>query len=114
VLDTRSGVGAPAAQVGPGGTVTLTVPNLPAGTTGVVLNLTATGLNGVDATYISACPAAQALSTCVQTSALNPNRGVTIANELTVPVAPDGKVLLYNSGGNIDLVADLAGSYTSQ
>jgi len=114
VLDTRSGVGAPAAQVGPGGTVTLTVPNLPAGTTGVVLNLTATGLNGVDATYISACPAAQALSTCVQTSALNPNRGVTIANELTVPVAPDGKVLLYNSGGSIDLVADLAGSYTSQ
>jgi len=31
-----------------------------------------------------------------------------------VPVAADGKVLLYNSGGNIDLVADLAGSYTSQ
>jgi hypothetical protein len=114
VLDTRSGVGAPPAQVGPGGTVTLTVPNLPAGTTGVVLNLTATGLNGVDATYISACPAAQALSTCVQTSALNPNRGVTIANELTVPVAADGKVRLYNSGGSIDLVADLAGSYTSR
>ena len=113
VLDTRSGTGAPMAQLGAQGSLVLAVPGLPAGVTGVVLNLTATSLNGADSTYISACPAAQALSTCMQTSILNPNRGVTIANEVTVPVGPDGRIQLYNNGGAIDLVGDLAGYFTS-
>jgi len=113
ILDTRSGTGAAAAPVGPGGTVTLTVPNLPPGTTGVVLNLTATQLRGTTTTYVSACPAAQPLTSCAQTSVLNPNPGVDIANELTVPVAADGKIRLYNNTGSIDLVADLAGYLTT-
>ena len=113
MLDTRNGTGAARGQVGPGGTLTLTMPNLPAGVTGVVLNLTGTNLNGADPTYVSACPAAQPLLTCAQTSAINPYVGVNIANQLTVPVAADGKIRLYNAAGNIDLIADLAGYLTS-
>jgi len=113
VLDTRNGTGAPPGQVGPGGTLTLTMPNLPTGVTGVVLNLTGTNLNGADPTYVSACPAVQTVPTCAQTSAINPYRGVNIANQLTVPVAADGKIRLYNAAGNIDLIADLAGYLTS-
>jgi hypothetical protein len=39
----------------------------------------------------------------------NPTAGLTPANELTVPVAPDGKVRFYNNNGSVDLIADLAG-----
>ena len=113
MLDTRTGTGAPAGQVGPGGTLTVTMPNVPAGVTGVVLNLTATNFKGADPTYVSACPAAQPLATCAQTSAINPYAGVNIANQLTVPVAADGKIRLYNAVGSIDLIADLAGYLTS-
>ncbi|MFL6176299.1 MAG: M6 family metalloprotease domain-containing protein, partial [Ornithinibacter sp.] len=42
VLDTRTGVGAPTAKVGAGGTVSLTIPGLPAGATAVTMNVTAT------------------------------------------------------------------------
>jgi len=113
VLDTRNGTGAPTAQVAAGSSITLTVPNLPTGTTGVVLNLTATNLTGANSTYISACPAAQPLTTCTQTSMLNPAGAGAFANELTVPVAPDGQIRLYNNTGTIDLIADLAGYLTS-
>jgi len=113
VLDTRTGTGAPTAPLGRASSLTLTVPNLPPGTTGVVLNLTATNLTGAPDTYISACPAAQPLTTCTQTSMLNPHQGTTTANELTVPVGPDGAIHLYNNTGTIDLVADLAGYLTT-
>ena len=113
VLDTRNGTGAPQAPVTAGNVITLTVPSVPAGTTGVVLNLTATNLTGTTGTYISACPAAQALATCVQTSMLNPTSGISTANELTVPIDPDGRIHLYNNTGAIDLIADLAGYLTS-
>ncbi|MGH3745579.1 MAG: choice-of-anchor Q domain-containing protein, partial [Mycobacteriales bacterium] len=109
VLDTRVGLGAPEGPVGPGQTITLTVPNLPAGTTAVVLNLTGTGLSGAPSTFVSACPAAQALSACEGTSALNATPGVDVANEIIVPVGPDGKITLYNNAGSINLVADVAG-----
>jgi FtsP/CotA-like multicopper oxidase with cupredoxin domain len=112
VLDTRSGVGAPKAQLGPKGQLSLTVPNLPAGTTAVVLNVTGTALSGTTASYVSACPAAQALSACIETSVLNVTPAGDIANEVTVPVAADGKVTLYNNTGSLDLAADINGYLT--
>jgi hypothetical protein len=51
---------------------------------------------------------------CAQTSVLNPTGTATTANELTVPVAADGRVRLYNNTGSIDLVADVAGYLVSQ
>ncbi len=113
VVDTRTGTGVPAGRVGPGGSVTVTMPSPPPGVSAVVLNLVATNLANAAATYVSACPAGQALASCAQTSSINPYAGVDIANQLTVPIGADGKVRLYNANGNVDLVADLAGYYTS-
>ncbi len=110
VLDTRYGVGAPASRVGPGGSVLVTMPNVPAGATGVVFNLTATNMSSP--TFVAACPAAQAVSECARTSMVNASPGVNIANQVTVPIAADGKVRLYNDSGDVDLVADLAGYLT--
>ena len=55
VLDTRTGVGAPKAKIGAGRSVRLTVPGLPAGTTAVTLNVTAT--NPTATSYVSVFPA---------------------------------------------------------
>ena len=54
VMDTRAGLGAPKAKVGPGGQVTLTIPALPAGTTAVALNVTAT--NPTATSYLTVYP----------------------------------------------------------
>jgi hypothetical protein len=110
VLDTRSGQGAAeAAPVTPGDGIVLAVPSLPANASGVVLNLTATGLTGASSTFVSACPVAQDATACRSTSVLNPVPGATVTNEVTVPVGADGQVRLLNNAGAIDLVADLAG-----
>jgi hypothetical protein len=46
-------------------------------------------------------------------SSLNFTAGETIANLVTVPVGADGQVDFYNNTGSTDLVADLAGYYTT-
>jgi hypothetical protein len=112
VLDTRSGTGAPSTQVTAGSPITLTVPNLPAGTTAVVVNVTAANLRGAGGSFVSVCPAAQSEASCTATSVLNPTTGATSTNELTVPVGPDGKIQLFNHDGAVDLIGDLAGYYT--
>jgi predicted RNA-binding protein with TRAM domain len=107
VLDTRIGVGAPKAKIGAGRTVTLTIPGLPAGTTAVTMNVTAT--NPSSASYVSVYPAGTARSSA---SNLNVVRGQTIPNLVTVAVGAGNKVTLFNNSGTIDLIADLAGYYT--
>jgi cell wall-associated NlpC family hydrolase len=109
VLDTRGGTGAPTAPLGAGSSLVLAVPNLPAGTTAVVLNVTATNLAGAAGSYLAACPAAQSVPACAATSVLNPTAGVTATNEVTVPVAADGRIQLYNQAGSVDVVGDLVG-----
>ncbi|MFD7978554.1 FlgD immunoglobulin-like domain containing protein [Streptomyces sp. NPDC059071] len=110
VLDTRSGLGAAQAKVGPGGTVTLQVAGrggvAAAGVSAVVLNVTA--VNPTQSTFVSVYPYGTQRSTA---SNLNPAAGRTVPNLVTVPVR-DGKVTLYNRAGTVDLVADVAGYYT--
>lgn len=48
ILDTRTGTGGHPGQAGPGETVTLAVPGLPADATAVAINLTGTGRYGLD------------------------------------------------------------------
>ncbi|MFF6776519.1 hypothetical protein ACFY8W_23585 [Streptomyces sp. NPDC012637] len=109
LLDTRSGLGAPKAKVGPNGTVLLKVGGrggVPAeGLTSVVLNVTAT--NATADSFVSVYP-----YETVRTSAssLNFKAGKTAANLVTVPVK-DGYVQLYNKNGSVDLLADVAGYY---
>jgi hypothetical protein len=104
VMDTRNGTGTTKAKVAGGGRVTLTIPGLPAGTTAVTLNVTAT--NPTAASYLTAYPAG-----AVQPSASNLNyvKGQTVANLVVVAVGSGGRVTFFNSAGTVDLIADLAG-----
>jgi len=106
VLDTRYAVGAPMAKLGAGGTLTLTVPDLPAGTTAVALNVMAN--NPTATSYLSVYPGGTALPTA---SNLNFVAGRTIANMVLVPVGPGNTVTFYNGVGAVNVIADLVGYY---
>jgi subtilase family serine protease len=111
LLDTRYGTGAPQKQVGTKGVVKLQVTGVagvPSGVTAVVLNVTATG--GTLGSYITVYPDGTARPA---SSNLNFDAGETIPNLVTVPVGSDGAVDLFNFQGNVDLVADLFGYYTT-
>lgn len=109
LLDTRIGNGAPAARLGAGGVVTLTVAGrggVPAsGASSVALTVTAVHSSPGFATV---WPAGQPRP---GTSNLNTSReGQTVAVQVVVPVGAEGKVSLLSSGGG-HLVADVAGWY---
>ncbi|MFJ7066389.1 hypothetical protein [Streptomyces sp. NPDC101115] len=109
LLDTRSGLGAPKAKVGPLGTVALKVAGrggVPAeGVGSVVLNVTAT--NATSDSFVSVWP----YQLPSFASSLNFKAGQTTANLVTVPVK-DGYIELFNRNGSVDLLADVAGYYT--
>ncbi|AUG79488.1 hypothetical protein CFP65_4766 [Kitasatospora sp. MMS16-BH015] len=104
VADTRGNW--PTGKLGPGGTVTIPLRGgvghdyVPEDATSVVLNLTATG--ATEPGYVSGQPG---------TSNLNFAAGQTVANQVTLPIAPDGTVTLFNHNGQVNLVADVQGSY---
>ncbi len=112
ILDTRTGAGAPVGKIGPGGTLRLQVTgrgNIPAsGVTAVVLNVTVA--NGTSGSYLTVYPAGVTRPTA---SNLNFTAGWVGANAVTVPVSADGKVDIYNALGNVDVIADTLGYYTS-
>ncbi|WP_270889841.1 GH12 family glycosyl hydrolase domain-containing protein [Pedococcus sp. 5OH_020] len=113
LLDTRTGVGAPAAAVGPGGT----------------LHLQVDGRGGVPATAVSAVVLNVAVASPTRsgfvtayadgagrpgTSNLNFTAGQGVANLVVAQVGANGKVSLYNgSAGSTHLFADVSGYYLS-
>ncbi len=109
VMDTREGLGVPAAQVGPAGVVTLQVAGVngvPAsGVTAVVLNVTATHVSATS--YVSVYPDG---TTRTSASNLNVVKGQTVPNLVVVPVV-NGKVSFYNNAGSLDLIADITGYF---
>lgn len=112
VLDTRHGVGVPAAKVGAGRTIKLKVTGrggVPSsGVSAVVLNTTVTDVTA--ATYVSVYPTGAAGGS--RSSNLNIGRGDTRANLVVSRVASDGTVTLYNAQGSVSLIADVAGYYS--
>jgi len=111
MLDTRNAIGHSGA-VGPGGTISLQVTGvdgIPAsGVTAVVLNVTA--VSPTAASYVTVYPDG---ITRPNASNLNFTAGETIPNLVVVPVGADGKVDFYNNSGSVNLLADLAGYFTS-
>jgi hypothetical protein len=105
-LDTRTGLGASKAKVGPGATINVTVPGLPAGVSSVVLNVTAT--NTTTTGYVRVWPYGEALPS---TSNLNYTSGKTVPNLVMVRVGSGGRISLNNSAGTADLIADLSGYF---
>ena len=110
ILDTRAGLGAPAAQLGPGGTIGLQVTGsggVPAsGVSAVVLNVTVTEPSA--GSFLTASPAGQPRPLV---SNLNYVAGQTVPNLVVVKVGAGGKVDLYNSSGTTHVIADVAGWY---
>jgi hypothetical protein len=108
LLDTRSGVGAPAKQVAPLGVVALQVTGrggVPAGASAVVLNVTVAG--STSSGFVTVWADGDVRPT---TSSLNFLPGQIIPNLVIAPVGADGKVDLYNgSPGSTSLVVDVAG-----
>ncbi|TNC27418.1 DUF1906 domain-containing protein [Amycolatopsis alkalitolerans] len=103
LLDTRSNSG----TIGAGGTYALPLTGVPASTTAVVLNVTAT--NPTDYSFLTVYPDGTSRPTA---SNLNYVPGQTVPNLVIVPVT-NGKVDFYNRFGTVDVIADLFGYFTS-
>jgi hypothetical protein len=111
LLDTRSGLGAAKASVGPDRTVHLQVTGrggVPAsGVSAVVLNVTVTA--PATAGYLTVYGDG---STRPGASNLNFVKAQTVPSLVVAPVGSNGKVALYNgSGGTVQLVADGSGYF---
>ena len=110
LLDTRSGLGAPAGAV-PGGTsVDLMVDGRggvpPFGVTSVVLSVTVT--EPVAAGFVTVYPCGQELPTV---SNLNFSAGQSVSNQVVVKVGDGGKVCLFTNI-TAHLIADVSGWYS--
>ncbi|HEX3622442.1 MAG TPA: right-handed parallel beta-helix repeat-containing protein [Acidimicrobiales bacterium] len=112
ILDTRTGVGAPAAKVGPGATLSLSVDGVggvPAGAVAaVVLNVTVADPSAVS--FLTAWPDGDPRPLA---SNLNYVAGQTVPNLVVVKVGVGGKIDLFNDAGATDVVVDVAGWYGS-
>ncbi|WP_027345442.1 putative Ig domain-containing protein [Hamadaea tsunoensis] len=107
VLDTRSGLGAPAGAVGPQKTISLRlggVADIPDTAGAVVLNLTGTAPTA--ATFVTAYPSDAVRPTA---SNLNLTAGQTRPNLVIAKLGADGVVKLYNNSGSVHLIADVVG-----
>ncbi|MEV8098298.1 hypothetical protein [Kitasatospora sp. NPDC085879] len=112
LLDTRTSTDDRAkAPIHAGATLRLQVAGrggVPAGATGVVMNVTATGSSSGG--YLTVFPHGTPRPA---TSNLNFVAGQTVPNLVTVPLGADGSVDLYNFLGDVDAVADVFGYYES-
>jgi hypothetical protein len=112
ILDTRAGVGAPAAALGPASTLDLQVTGkggIPAnGVSAVVLNVTVTQPTGTS--FLTVWPAGLPRPLA---SNLNYVPNLTVPNLVVVEVGASGRISLYNYGGKAHIVADVAGWYSS-
>jgi hypothetical protein len=113
ILDTREGIGATAAQVGPGGVVELNVVGVggvPAtGVTSVVLNVTVTRDTGPES-FLTVWPSG---TNRPLASNLNFNSGPPATNLVIAQVGSGGKVAFYNNLGSTDVIADVQGWFAA-
>ena len=107
ILDTRTGIGHSGPKPGAGSTITLAVAGhggVPAsGAVAVVLNVTATEADGPG--FVTVWPGDQPRPNASNLNVDAP--GQTIPNLVTVPLAADGTVNMFNYGGS-HLLADVA------
>ena len=87
----------------------LALQNIPAGATGVVLNVTAADPSWD--TYVSVCPGGTPLTLCKASSNLNPYYGTNTPNLVAVKLGVGGTVSFYNDQGLVRLLADVQGWY---
>ena len=103
VLNTVTGVGSAKSKLGAGRILTLKVPGLPAGTTAVAINVTAT--TATAASYLTVYPGPGRPGG----SNLNFAAGQTVANLVLVPVGAGNTVTFYNRAGTVNVLGDVVG-----
>jgi hypothetical protein len=107
ILDTRSG-----SKIGPGQTLPVQIdgqPGVPAtGVTAAILNVTVT--NASAASWLIVWPDGSARP---NTSNLNFTAGQTVANRVISMVGSNGFIDVYNGAGNVDVIIDLVGWFTT-
>ncbi|HET9655703.1 MAG TPA: hypothetical protein VFP72_10140, partial [Kineosporiaceae bacterium] len=112
ILDTRSGLGA-SGPVGAGATIEVQVSGtggVPAsGVSAVAMNVTATDV-GAD-TYVTVFPTGAPARPLA--SNLNPGRGSTVPVLVLATLGTAGKVSLFNAQGGMNLIADVAGWFST-
>lgn len=107
ILDTRTTVGGHHAQLGPGQTATVTVPNLPADATAVAINLTGTSVK--QTTFLASYPGG---SPWPGTSNVNLTTvDSTAAVFAAVTLGPSDTITVRNQAGSVDAIVDLLGYY---
>lgn len=116
ILDTRNGIGAPAAQVAAGQTLELQstgVAGVPADASAVAVNLTIVGAAASGFATMFPCGAARP-----DASNINYTAGQTIANSVIAKPGTDGKLCIYNYAnvrlpqlGAVDVLVDVAGFF---
>lgn len=109
VCDTRStGPNCPKGKIGPGAEIAVQLAGVggapTAGISAVTFNLTAT--HGTAGSFLTVWPDGAARPTA---SSLNFITNQTIANMITVKLGSNGKVRVYNSAGQVDVILDYAG-----
>ena len=109
VVDTRRGLGVPAARLGPGEVIELPLAGregsgVPAHATAVSLTLTAVAPTAP--THLTVWPRGAALP---RASVLNAGAGETVAVSTVARVGADGRVRIRNESGRLDVVVDLTG-----
>ncbi|HEX2047726.1 MAG TPA: hypothetical protein VHF27_08180 [Acidimicrobiales bacterium] len=112
ILDTRDGTGGRSTRLGPGETMELKVTEVgtvPAGSTAVVLNVTATNVSGPES-YLTVWPSG---STQPDASNLNYTGGQTVPNLVIARVGDGGNVSIYNRVGTVDVIADTQGYFAA-
>ena len=111
ILDTRNGTGVSVAlPVGPNTSVDLQVTGrggVPAtGVSAVVMNVAVT--QATDPSYLTAFPTGESRPFAAN---INFASGQTLSNLVVAKVGAGGKVSLYNAGGTVHVIADVAGWY---
>jgi hypothetical protein len=107
VMDTRAGLGGPQFEAGAERVVSL-AGVVPAGATGVAINLTAT--EPTTHTFLTVYPAGVARPS---TSNLNVAPGMTRPNAVLVGLGPDRSVTIHHEAGSTHVVVDVMGYFTA-
>jgi hypothetical protein len=113
ILDTRNGIGAPAAPVGEGAVLDFQVTGrggIPSSGVGsVVLNVTAVDPSSQG--YLTVYPQGDVTPTDQTPSSLNFTASQNVANAVTTTVGPTGAVSVFNRFGATHVLADVVGWY---
>jgi len=111
IMDTRAGVGTPAAPLAAGETRALQVvgqAGIPADAVAVAVNLTVT--EPTASSYVTVWPAGATMPTA---SNINVVAGQTLANMVTVGIGSGGQIDLFNLAGDAHVLVDVTGWYTA-